>query len=112
MPTYRSGPHSKHDLKVPLVQVPKCRKPVLVGSVALRGRDLLREIALERELIILSGKVARDHVHRLIAYRPHQSVSPLVQWLKGSVPGCFWRSFPTSVGRSGDGTRGPETTLP
>ncbi len=83
MPTYRSGPHSKHDLKVHLVWVPKYRKAVLVGPVALRVRDLLREIAMEHELTILSGKVARDHVHLLIAYRPYQSVSQIVQWLKG-----------------------------
>ena len=34
---------------------------------------------MERELTILSGKVARDH----IAHRPYQSVSQIVQWLKG-----------------------------
>jgi putative transposase len=50
-----------------------------VGPVALRGRDLLREIAMERELTIVSGKVARDHIHLLIAHRPHQSISPIVQ---------------------------------
>jgi len=38
---------------------------------------------MERELTILSGKVARGHVHLLIAHRPYQSVSQIVQWLKG-----------------------------
>jgi putative transposase len=80
---YRTGPHSKFDLKVHLVWIPKYRKAVLVGPVALRVRDLLREIAMEHELDIVSGKVARDHVHLLIAHRPHQSVSQMVQWLKG-----------------------------
>lgn len=42
-----------------------------MGPVALRVRDLLREIAMEHELTILSGKVARDQVHLLIAYRPY-----------------------------------------
>jgi putative transposase len=49
-----------------------------VGPVALRVRDLLREIAMERELTIISGKVARDHVHILIAHRAYQSVSQVV----------------------------------
>ncbi len=83
MPSYRSGPHSKYDLKLHLVWIPKYRKPVLVGPVALRVRDLLREIAMERELTIISGKVACDHLHLLIAHRPRQSVSQIVQWLKG-----------------------------
>ena len=83
MRIYRTGPHSKFDLKVHLVWIPKYRKAALVGPVALRVRDLLREIAMEHELDIVSGKVARDHVHLLIAHRPHQSVSQMVQWLKG-----------------------------
>ena len=36
---------------------------VLAGKVAVRVRDLIRQIATEHELTILSGKVARDHVH-------------------------------------------------
>ncbi len=49
--------------EVHLVWIPKYRKAVLTGEVALRVRDLLRQIAAEHELEIVSGKVARDHVH-------------------------------------------------
>ena len=66
-----------------LVWVPKYRKKVLVGAVATRVRDVIRQIATEHELTILSGKVARDHVHVFVSYRPHQDVSTIVQWLKG-----------------------------
>jgi len=38
---------------------------------------------MEHELDIISGKVARDHVHMFIGYRPTQNVSKIVQWLKG-----------------------------
>ena len=82
MAIYRSGAHSKLDLKVHLVWVLKYRKALLVGLVLLRVLDLLREIATEQELTILSRKVARDHGHLLIAYRPYQSVSQIVPWLK------------------------------
>ena len=37
----------------------------------------------EHELTILTGKVARDHVHVFVSYRPHQDISTIVQWLKG-----------------------------
>ena len=83
MRQYRLGAHTKSDLKVHLVWVPKYRKKVLAGPVAIRVRDLLRRIASEHDLHIISGKVARDHVHLLISYRPTQSVSKIVQWLKG-----------------------------
>ena len=83
MKRYQLGAHTKHDLKVHLVWIPKYRKKVLTGEVALRVRDLIRQIALEHELAIVSGKVASDHIHVLVAYRPHVDVSTIAQWLKG-----------------------------
>ena len=83
MKHYRHGAHTTYDLKVHLVWVPKYRKHVLIGEVAIRVRDGLRPIASEHELAILSGKVAKDHVHLLIAYHPRQDLSTLVQYLKG-----------------------------
>ncbi len=80
---YWLGAHTKADLKVHLVWIPKYRKPVLTGEVAIRVRDLLRQIAAEHELEIVSGKVARDHVHLFISYRANQQVSQIMQWLKG-----------------------------
>jgi len=65
-----------------------------VGPVARRVRDLLREIAMERELTIVSGKVARDQVHLLIADRPHQSGSQIVQGLKGISSRMLLEEFP------------------
>ncbi len=47
------------------------------------ARDLNRQIAAEHELEIISGKVARDHVHVFLSYRPNQDVSQIMQWLKG-----------------------------
>ena len=83
MKRYQLGAHTKHDLKVHLVWIPKYRKKVLTGEVAVRVRDLIRQIAMEHEIAILSGKVASDHIHVLVAYKPHMDVSMIVQWLKG-----------------------------
>jgi len=88
------GAHTKHDLKVHLVWVPKYRKKVLSGAVAVRVRDLLRQIAMEHELEIISGKVARDHVHLFIGYRPTQQISQMVQWLKGISSRMLLQEFP------------------
>lgn len=81
---YRLGAHTKSDLKVHLVWIPKYRKQVLAGEVAVRVRDLIRQIAFEHELEVISGKVARDHVHVFLSYRPTQKVSQIMQWLKGT----------------------------
>ena len=91
---YRLGAHTKTDLKVPVVWVPKYRKPVLTGEVAVRVRDLIRQIAAEHELEIISGKVARDHVHVFLSYRPTQQVSQIMQWLKGISSRVLLQEFP------------------
>ena len=83
MRLYKLGAHTKADLKVHLVWIPKYRKRVLTGPVAIRARDLLRQIALEHELKIISGKVSSDHIHMFISYHPTQNISKIVQWLKG-----------------------------
>jgi putative transposase len=83
MKHYRHGAHTPYDLKVHLGWVPKYRKHVLIGEVAIRVRDVLRQIASEHELAILSGQVAKDHVHLLIAYHPRQDLSTIGQYLKG-----------------------------
>ena len=94
MRRYRHGAHTKTDLKVHLVWIPKYRKRVLTGEVAVRVRDLIRQIALEHELVVLSGKVARDHVHVFVSYRPNQDISTIVQWLKGISSRVLLQEFP------------------
>ena len=83
MRAYRVNSHSKYDLKVHLIWIPKYRKRVLVGNVAERTRDILRQVAMEHEIQVISGKVAVDHVHMFISYRPQMAISKLVQYLKG-----------------------------
>lgn len=77
-----------------LVWLPKYRKPVLTGEVAVRVRDLIRQIAAEHELEIISGEVARDHVHVFVGYRPNQDVSQIMQWLKGISSRVLLQEFP------------------
>jgi putative transposase len=83
MRRYQLGAQTKTDLKVHLIWIPKYRQRVLTGPVAVRARDVLRQIALEHELDIITGKVASEHVHMFIQYQPHQDISKIVPWLKG-----------------------------
>ncbi len=91
---YRLGAHTRSDLKIHVVWIPKYRKPVLTGDVAVRVREIIRRIASEHELEILSGKVARDHVHVFLSYRPTQRVSQIMQWLKGISSRVLLQEFP------------------
>ena len=93
MRRYRLGAHTKTDLKVHLIWIPKYRKRVLVGPVAVRARDILRQVAMEHELDIITGKVSAEHVHMLIGYRPTQNISKIVQWLKGTSSRVLLQEF-------------------
>lgn len=84
MRRYRLGAHTKTDFKVHPVWVTKYRKPVLKGEIAIRVRDLIRQIAMEHEIEIISSRVACDHIHVFVGYRPNQNISQIVQRLKGS----------------------------
>src|SRR5262249_4610126 len=118
MRRYRMGAHAKYDLKVHIVWVPKYRKRILTGPVAVRTRDLLRQIATENELHIISGKVASDHVHMFLSYRAHQNISQIVQWLKGTcsrilLQEAHWENLLQGRGLGSDLriTSGPAVTV-
>jgi REP-associated tyrosine transposase len=94
MRRYHLGAHTTTDLKAHLVWIAKYRKRILTGQVALRVRDLLRQMALEHELEMITGKGASDHGHRFLQYKPHQDSSKIVQWLKGSSSRLMLQEFP------------------
>jgi putative transposase len=78
---------------VHIVWIPKYRKK-LDESVRKRVRDVLRKIAFEHDLRIVSGKVASDHVHMLVSYRPNQDISTIVQHLKGISSRVILQEYP------------------
>ena len=82
MRRYRLGAHTKTDLKVHLIWIPKYRKRVLVGPVAVRARDILRQVAMEHELEIITGKVAVDqcaYISRVPADAEYQQDGTVVE---------------------------------
>lgn len=80
---YNYGGHSIHDIQYHLCGCTKYRYPVLRGEVGERGRDLLRQIAMAREITIIRGALAPDHVHMLISAPPSLAPAKIVQYLKG-----------------------------
>jgi len=83
MERYRTGSHSRFDLKYHFVWIPKYRKAVLSGEVGLRLRSLVREICRTLEIEIVEGSVSSDHVHVLLSCPPNLSPSKIMQAIKG-----------------------------
>ena len=85
MEHYRTGPHSRFDLKYHFVWITKYRKGVLGGDVGVRLRELVREICRTYEIEILQGSISRDHVHVLLSCPPNLSPSKVMQLIKGKT---------------------------
>lgn len=85
MENYRTGSHSRYDIKYHFVWITKYRKPVLTGAVGARLRDLVREICRTQDIEILQGAVSSDHVHVLLSCPPNISPSKVMQYIKGKT---------------------------
>jgi putative transposase len=94
MENYKSGSHTRHDLKAHVVWITKYRKGVLSGEIALRVREIIRQECSVMEVEIIRGHVSRDHIHLLVGYGPSLSVSKLVQRLKGKSSWRLLQEFP------------------
>ena len=81
--SYRKTAHSIYDLKYHVVWITKYRKPVLRGEIAKRLRELVRQTCATKDVYILSGHIATDHVHLLVSVPPQIAVSDLMQRIKG-----------------------------
>ena len=83
MENYRTAAHTRFDIKYHFVWTTKYRKRVLSGQVALRAREVIREVCKTNDIEILQGHVSREHVHILVSAPPNMSASKIMQYIKG-----------------------------
>ena len=95
MENYRKTSHSLYDIKYHIVWITKYRKPVLVGQLAKRVRELIRQICKGMDVEIISGHVSKDHVHLFVSVPPHLSVSELIKRIKGKSSWKIMSEFKT-----------------
>jgi len=77
-----------------LVWVPRYRKRVLQGKVAVRLRHFLYEACKVNWWWIEELKILPDHVHVLIQVQPTETVAEVVQKLKGGTSYLLRKEFP------------------
>ena len=85
MENYRKSSHCTYDIKYHIVWITKYRKPVIVGKIAHRTRELIRMVCTTNDVEIIAGHVGKDHIHLLVSVPPHLSASKLVQYIKGNT---------------------------
>jgi len=90
---YESLSHSKWDCKYHLVFIPKGRRKVLYGQIRKFLGPIFRELAMQRESVILEGHMVQDHVHMIIRIPPKYSVAEVIGYIKGKSAIAVARQF-------------------
>ena len=85
--------HTSWDCKFHIVWIPKCRRKVLYGKLRVRLGEVLRELARQRECVVIEGHLCPDHVHIYMTVPPKYAVSQVVGYIKGKSAIYIARTF-------------------
>ena len=84
MKDWRSQAHVRWDCKYHVVIVPKYRRKKVFGSVRKDLGEILKDLWRQKEVELVEGKAATDHVHMLLSVPPRHSIAMLIGFLKGT----------------------------
>lgn len=93
MNNVQSLSHSVWDCKYHIVWIPKCRRKVLYGKIRQHIGDVIRELARQRESLVIEGHLCCDHVHVYMAIPPKYAVAQVVGYIKGKSAIHIARTF-------------------
>jgi len=85
--------HTRWDCKYHIVWIPKCRRKVLYGKVRIELGKFFRELARQRECVVIEGHLCPDHVHIYMTVPPKYAVSQVVGYIKGKSAIYIARTF-------------------
>jgi putative transposase len=90
---YRKGAHAILDLQYHFVWKTKYSYNVLDGNIALRLRDLIKEVCAMQDMLVVKGNIRPNHVHILVKAPSHLSPAKMAQYLKGRTAHTLLREF-------------------
>lgn len=78
----RRGAYTIYRLAYHFVWIPRYRRAMLIGSLALRLNELIRQVCPEREWLIEPLTVQPDHVHLVVHCPPREAPATVMHVLK------------------------------
>ncbi|HEX2714329.1 MAG TPA: IS200/IS605 family transposase [Candidatus Acidoferrales bacterium] len=96
---YKSNHNVVYSSKYHVVWTPKYRRSVLVGPIANRCEQVIRQTAKKYQAEILALEVMPDHVHLLCEVDPQFGIHRLVKNLKGVSAHALRQEFRTLKSR-------------
>ena len=85
--------HTRWDCKYHVVWIPKYRKKTLYGQLRRYLGEVMRNLAIQRESMVIEGHLMSDHIHMLISIPPKYSVSQVIGYIKGKSAIHIARSY-------------------
>lgn len=83
-----------YQLEYHLIWCVKYRHQVLTGEVADGLKGILRDIAAQNGLEVITLEVMPDHVHLLLSATPQQAIPDFVKALKGASARRMFAGYP------------------
>jgi putative transposase len=91
---YQRDEHRVHLIVFHLIWCPKRRKPVLVGPVATRCRELIEGKCAQQGWEIGALAIQPDHLHLFVRVWPSDSAADVVKECKGITSFHLRKEFP------------------
>jgi putative transposase len=82
-----------------VVWCPKYRREILKDGIAVRLKQIIREVCTERDASIVELEVMPDHVHLLVGCDPQYGIHRLVKQIKGRSSRLLRQEFPSLKSR-------------
>ncbi len=92
--TYKHKNTSVSLINYHFVWIPRRRRKVLVGEVARRCEELIKQICVELECDILQLAIEPDHVHLFLNCPPNLAPDQLMFRIKGASSRYLRKEFP------------------
>jgi len=91
---YRRTRHAVYLCNYHFVWIPKRRKPVLVGKIKERLKQIIEEVCSENGWEILALEIMPDHVHLFLSAPPYLSPHIILRRIKGRSARILRQEFP------------------
>ena len=91
---YKSNHNVVYSCKYHIVWCPKYRRKVLVGTVAVRLKELISSMSQEFQVELIDLEVMPDHVHLLVDIAPQLGVHNFIKRIKGRTSRILRQEFP------------------
>jgi len=91
---YKSNLNVVYSCKYHVVWCPKYRRKVLVGNIASRLKEIIKQPVEEKQAELLELEVMPDHVHLLVEVDPQFGIHKLIKLVKGRSSRLLRQEFP------------------